>query len=97
MIRVTFFIERGEESDAYATNTFLPLLRALPDVERLDAARVIASAGDLRPGLLFDLYFADEVRMNLAFASAEGRHVSREIMNSAGSGIEMLTSEVLDA
>ena len=97
MIRVTFIIDRGEESETYATNTFLPLLRALPDVERLDAARVVASAGELRPRVLLDLYFADEARMNLAFASAEGRHISREIMNSAGSGMEMLTSEVLDA
>jgi hypothetical protein len=33
--------------------------------------------------------------MNEAFASAEGRRISREIMESAGKGMEMLTLEVL--
>lgn len=97
MIRVTFIIDRGEESEAFLEKTFLPLLRALPDVERLDAARVAASAGDLRPHAICDLYFADEARMNQAFASADGRRISREIMNSAGAGLEMLTSEVIEA
>ena len=98
MIRVTFLIDRGEDSAAFAEQTFLPLLRALPDVTRLDAARVIATAsGDVKARLLFDLYFEDEARMNLAFACAEGRRISREIMNSAGAGMEMVTSEVLEA
>jgi uncharacterized protein (TIGR02118 family) len=95
MTRVTFLIDRGEDSTAYAEDILLPLLRSLPDVLRLDAANVIASAsGDVRARVLLDLYFEDETRMNQAFASAEGRRISREIMNSAGAGMEMLTSDV---
>lgn len=98
MIRVTFFIDRGEDSEPFALNSFLPLLQALPDTVRLDAARVIATAaGEVRARIMIDVFFEDEARMNLAFASAEGRRVSREIMNSAGAGMEMVTSEVLAA
>ena len=98
MIRVTFFIDRGEDSESYAVNSFLPLLHALPDTVRLDAARVIASAtGEVRARIIIDVLFEDETRMNLAFASAEGRRISREIMDSAGAGLEMLTAEVLAA
>ncbi len=96
MIRVTFFIDRGDESERYVVETFLPLLRALPDLQRLEAGRVIATAaGDIRARFQVDLLFEDEARMNQAFASAEGRRISREIMNNAGSGMEMVTSESL--
>ncbi len=96
MIRVTFFIDRGDESEVYAMQTFLPLLRDLPGLRRLEAARVIASAtGDLRARIQIDLLFDDEAQMNIAFASVEGRHISREIMNNAGTGIEMVTAESL--
>ncbi|MBE0642604.1 MAG: EthD family reductase [Bacteroidetes bacterium] len=96
MIRVTFFIDRGEESESYVEQTFLPLLRELPELRRIEAARVLASAtGEVRARFLIDLLFDDEARMNQAFASAEGRRISREIMNNAGSGIEMVTSESL--
>lgn len=96
MMRVTFFIDRGDESDSYAEQIFLPLLRVLPGLRRLEAARVIASAtGELHARILIDLLFDDESLMNLAFASAEGRRISREIMNTAGAGLEMVTSESL--
>lgn len=98
MIRVTFFIDRGEDSESYAVNSFLPLLYMLTDIVRLDASRVIASAsGEIRARIIIDAFFEDEARMNLAFASAEGRRVSREIMNSSGAGMEMVTSEMLAA
>ena len=96
MIRVTFFIDRGDESENYAVQTFLPLLRDLPELRRLEAARVIASAtGELRARIQIDLLFDDEAQMNTAFASVEGRRISREIMNNAGAGIEMVTAESL--
>jgi uncharacterized protein (TIGR02118 family) len=96
MIRVTFLIDRGDESISYAEGIFLPLLRELPGMRRLEAASVIASAtGALRARILIDILFDDETDMNIAFASAEGRRISREIMNSAGAGLEMVTSESL--
>ncbi|MFZ1731455.1 MAG: EthD family reductase [Bacteroidota bacterium] len=96
MIRVTFFIDRGEESGAYAEQTFLPMLRELPGLRRLEAATVIATAaGAVRAKIIIDLLFDDEAQMNLAFASTEGRRISREIMNTAGAGLEMVTSESL--
>jgi hypothetical protein len=65
-------------------------------MRRLEAASVIASAtGALRARILIDILFDDETDMNIAFASAEGRRISREIMNSAGAGLEMVTSESL--
>lgn len=98
MTRVTFLIDRGEDSESYVTGTFLPLLRALADVRRLDVARVLAAAAEqLAARIIIDVYFEDEARMNASFASAEGRRVSREIINATGAGVEMVTSEVLDA
>jgi hypothetical protein len=97
MTRVTFLIDRGEDSESYATRTFLPLLRALADVRRLEAARVLAAAtAQLAARIIIDVYFDDDARMNESFASAEGRRVSREIINAAGAGIEMITADVLD-
>ena len=96
MIRVLFFIDRGEASAAYAEDLFLPLLRDLPGVRRLEAARVVARAsGDLRAEIVIDLLFDGEDEMNQAFASAAGRRVSREIMQNAGAGMEMVTAESL--
>jgi uncharacterized protein (TIGR02118 family) len=96
MLRVFLFIDRGESSAAYARDVLLPLLRELPGVRRLDAARVIARAtGDVRAEAVVDLSFDSEEEMNVAFASAAGRRVSREIMNNASAGLEMVTAESL--
>ncbi|MBR9977984.1 MAG: EthD family reductase [Bacteroidetes bacterium] len=96
MIKVTFFINRGEESQTYLEKSLLPLLKELPDVLRLEAAEIVASAsGNINARMMVDVLFEDETRMNLAFASAEGRRISREIMNSAGAGLEMITAQPL--
>lgn len=96
MIKVTFFINRGEESQTYLEQSLLPLLKELPDVVRLEAAEIVASAsGDIKARMMVDVLFEDETRMNLAFASVEGRRISREIMNSAGAGLEMITAQPL--
>jgi uncharacterized protein (TIGR02118 family) len=94
MIKVTFFIDRGEESKSYLEQSLLPLLKDLPDVVRVEASEIMASAsGDVKARVMVDVLFENETHMNLAFASVEGRRISREIMNSAGSGLDMITSQ----
>lgn len=96
MIRTTWLF-RDKEQETYVKDTFLPLLRTLKGAERVSMLRVVASAmGDFPARFIVEAYFASEDVMNEAFASAEGRRISREIMQSSGEGMEMVTLESLE-
>jgi uncharacterized protein (TIGR02118 family) len=95
MIRVAWLFQ-GKDEESYVRTSFLPLVTALPGATQIRFARVVASAaGDLPARFILEAHFASEDEMNEAFASAEGRRISREIIESAGKGMEMLTLEVL--
>ena len=95
MIRVAWLFQ-GKDEESYVRSSFLPLVTALPGVTDIRLSRVVAAAGgDLPARFILEAHFATEDEMNAAFASAEGRRVSREIMDSAGKGMDMLTLEVL--
>jgi uncharacterized protein (TIGR02118 family) len=99
MIRMTHLLVAHEGDDdlaGYLSSTYLPMLRALPGVQRVEAAVVNGhSMGDVPVRAIADVYFTDEDAMNAAFAAPEGRRVSREVMGGRGSTLEILTCEVL--
>ncbi|MCB2203103.1 EthD family reductase [bacterium] len=93
MIR-TIWLFNDKEQEAYIKESFLPLLHALPGAEGIAMLRVVASAmGEFPAQLMVEARFATEDAMNEAFASPEGRRISREIMESSGQGMEMVTLE----
>ena len=97
MTVVTFLItsEIDENAESYLTDTFLPILRAVPGATDVLEMRVLASTTEaLRLRWQFQLRFDDEDAMNTAFASTEGRNLSRELMARQGKGVEMLTAEI---
>ena len=99
MIRMTHLLLSADEDEglpAYLSETYMPLLRELPGAERVEAAVVTGrTLGEIPVRAIVDVYFSDEDAMNSAFASAEGRKVSREIMGGRGANMDILTSTVL--
>jgi len=86
-----------KDSETYVTGTFLPLVQAIPGAEGVALARVTASGmGEFPARFVVEARFADEDAMNDALATAEGRRISREIMESAGKGMEVVTLEDMD-
>ena len=86
-----------KDSEPYITGSFLPLVRAIPGAEDVALARVTASGmGEFPARFVVEARFPDDNVMNDALATAEGRRVSREIMESAGKGMEVVTLEEMD-
>ncbi len=96
MTKVIWLFADGE-AESYIARNFLPMVREIPGAEEVTLSRVVASAmGEFPARFLVEARFATEDVMNAAFASAEGRRISREIMESAGKGMEMVTLDVMD-
>ncbi|MDT8325504.1 MAG: hypothetical protein RRA94_15425 [Bacteroidota bacterium] len=86
-----------KDSEPYLTGSFLPLVREIPGTDGVSLLRVTASGmGEFPARFVVEARFETEDGMNDALATAEGRRVSREIMESAGKGMEVVTLEVMD-
>lgn len=72
-------------------DTLLPLARALPGVQRVDAGVAAGEPlGDLVLRAVLDVSFTDEDAMNAAFASAEGRALARALTADTRGAPEMV-------
>lgn len=86
-----------KDAEPYITGSFLPLVREIPGAEGVTLSRVTATGmGEFPARFVVEARFPDEDRMNDALATAEGRRISREIMESAGKGMEVVTLEEMD-
>ncbi len=99
MIRMTYLFTSTTDDGAlenYIVDKLYPLMKALPGMQRLEAATVAGiPLGDIPLRGIVDLFFNDEDTMNEAFASGEGKQLSREITANAVSSVEIFTCEVL--
>ena len=88
MIRMTYLFTSATDDKAleeYIDSKVYPLMKALPGMQRLEAATVAGTPmGSIPLRGIVDVFFSDEDAMNVAFASGEGKKLSREITISAG-------------
>ncbi len=86
------FLPAAEGEENRVESTIRELFRLLPGVLRLEQGTVTSSAtGEIRATSFLDVYFADEDAMNSAYASPEGKRISREIMSSTAGVLDVLT------
>lgn len=100
MIRLThLFLSHPDNSDftQWLNESYLPLVRELPGVIRMEIARVSRlPLGQTKVQLFIEQYFPSEDGMNAALSSVQGRKLSRVIMDNPSLAPELLVSEVED-
>jgi len=73
-----------DDFDRHFNAVHLPLLRAYPELRRLELTQIDgAPLGQARYRLMVELYFDDRASMDRALASPEGRAVTRDLMSFA--------------
>ena len=73
-----------DDFDRHFNAVHLPLLRAYPELRRLELTRIDgAPLGQAHYRLMVELYFDDRASMDRALASPEGRAVTRDLMSFA--------------
>ena len=80
-----------EAFDRYFTDTHLPLIRALPDLEALVTNQVAGAAqGDAAYHLIVELRFASEEAMQEGLNSAAGQAMAQDLSRFASGGVSVL-------
>ncbi|MCZ7557950.1 MAG: hypothetical protein M5R41_16240 [Bacteroidia bacterium] len=91
MIRQTWLFAASESDGPPVSKSIHQLFEALPGVLRLEYGAISSrSTGQIRAAAILDVYFSDEDAMNAAYACAEGRRISREVMNNAAAVLDVL-------
>jgi hypothetical protein len=91
MIRQTWMFDAAEGDGLPVSRTIHQLFGTLPGVLRLEYGEISSrSTGMIQAASILDVYFADEDEMNAAYASAEGKRISREVMNNTGALLDVL-------
>jgi uncharacterized protein (TIGR02118 family) len=86
-----------EAFERYYAETHLPLVAAMPGLDRAETARGTASAdGRGQPAYyrIAELYFADAAAMRSSFGSDEGKAVGRDLPNFAPPGTTSFLCEL---
>ena len=99
MVKMVQLFRTGgrEEAEAFFAGTYKPVLDQLPGLERYEASLVTGlPLGEFQANLIVDLYFQDEPAMDAAFASAEGKNISRELTALGGKNVESIESVIIE-
>jgi len=84
-----------DDFDRHFNAVHLPLLRAYPELRRLELTRIDgAPLGQARYRLMVELYFDDRTSMDRALASPEGRAVTRDLMSFAAPLVTVFSGTV---
>jgi uncharacterized protein (TIGR02118 family) len=99
MIKATALFGHPEDPDAfeeYYANTHTALVHKIPNLQRFDQGKVIATPdGSEPPYYRFgDLWFENMDQMQSSLGSPEGQEVTQDIQNFATGGVTFLISEV---
>jgi uncharacterized protein (TIGR02118 family) len=82
--------------DDYYQETHVPLAERIPNVQRFEAARVVAGEGGSEPPyhLIAELWFESADVLQESMSSPEGQAAADDIPNFATGGATMFVSEV---
>jgi uncharacterized protein (TIGR02118 family) len=99
MVKITVLFNHPDDPAAfedYYANTHRPLIDALPDLQRFEAARVVATPGGGDPPYyrIAELWFEGTDQLEDAVGSEEGERAMADLQNFASGGATFLICEV---
>jgi uncharacterized protein (TIGR02118 family) len=99
MVKLTVLYGHPTDPDAfeeYYANTHLPLVQKVPDLQRFEPARVVATPDGSEPPYyrIAELYFESMEQMQNSLATPEGQAAPADIPNFATGGATVFISEV---
>jgi uncharacterized protein (TIGR02118 family) len=87
-----------EEFDKHFYAIHVPIVRAVPGLERLEITRITgAPFGEARFHLMEELIFDSQRSMDAAMSSAQGKNVARDVMGFAADLVVLLQGVPGDA
>jgi uncharacterized protein (TIGR02118 family) len=98
MVKLTVLYGYPTDPDAfesYYAETHMPLARAIPNLERIEAGKVVANpaGGELPYYRIAELWFADMQTLQEAMGSEQGKATGADVANFATGGATMFISE----
>jgi uncharacterized protein (TIGR02118 family) len=99
MVKLTVLYAHPEDRDAfeqYYANTHMPLVDEIPNLQRYETARVVATpdGSELPYHRIFEGYFEDMEQLQDGMGSEEGQAAVADIENFATGGVTIFISEV---
>ena len=99
MVKGTALFGHPADPDAfeeYYANTHVPLVEKIPNLQRFEAAKIVATPDGSEPPYyrIGELYFEDVEQMQAGLASDEGQAVTADFENFAMGGVALFISEI---
>ncbi len=103
MVKLTVLYGHPDDPDAfedYYANTYMPMVREIPDLLRYEAAKAVATSDGSEDRSAppyyrtFEGYFEDVGRLQSGMSSSEGQAASADIPNFATGGATIFISEI---
>lgn len=99
MHKVTVLYHHPEDAEAfeeYYANTHLPIAAKIPNVQRFEAGKVLATpdGGETPYHRIAELWFEDMDQLQQSMGSEEGQAATGDIPRFATGGVTMFISEV---
>jgi uncharacterized protein (TIGR02118 family) len=99
MVKGTALFGHPDDPDAfeeYYASTHVLLVEKIPNVQRFEAARIVATPDGSEPPYyrIGELYFEDVEQMQAGLASEEGQAVTADFQNFATGGVTIFLSEI---
>jgi uncharacterized protein (TIGR02118 family) len=99
MVKLTVLYGHPDDPDAfeeYYADTHMPLVDKIPNLQRYEAARIVATPDGSEPPYyrIFEGYFEDMEQLQGGMSSEEGQAAVADIENFATGGVTIFISEV---
>ena len=99
MVKLTVLYGQPEDPAAfegYYANTHMALVDKIPNCQRYEAARIVATPDGTEPPYyrIFEMYFDDMERLQGSLSTPEGQAAPNDIPNFATGGAKIFISEV---
>lgn len=87
---------RTRRHEEYYANTHLPIAAKIPNVQRFEAGKVLATPDGGEPPYhrIAELWFEDMDQLQQSMGSEEGQAATGDIFNFATGGVTVFISEV---
>ncbi len=99
MVKGTALFGHPEDPEAFEehyASTHVPLVEKIPNLQRFEPARVVATPDGSEPPYyrIAELHFEDMEQMRAGFSSPEGQAVAADFPNFATGGVTLFFSEL---
>ncbi len=99
MVKLSVLYAHPDDPDAfeqYYANTHMPLVDEIPNLQRYEAARIVATPDGSEPPYyrIFEGYFEDIEQLQSGMGTSEGQAAANDIPNFATGGATLLICEI---